>query len=653
MAALALAGCATSRTTANYNTSTAAPSPDPRIGLRAGWMNAGEAIWNLRVVSRTPPSADFIHLNTPGDFSVINSDMSFTGPYVIQGNFSGVQVWDITNPGSPRLYKAFVCPGSQSDVSVYRKLLFVSGEALNGRTDCGTQGVSDTVSHDRLRGIRIFDITDIANPRHITDVQTCRGSHTHTVVTSPTDTGNVYIYVSGSAPVRSPSELAGCSAAPLDSNPNSALFRIEVIQVPLAHPEQARVVSSPRIFQDLTRAPTHPEAAEDIAHAAHAADSARAAGGLTAKVNGMDIILGPGFIKFRLDSIVKARGGTGTPTAADTATLRTNVQLIVDRIVNPPTQPGPRPGPTQCHDITVYPAIGLAGGACGGYGLLLDIRDVANPRRIGAVADSNFSFWHSATFNNDGTKILFTDEWGGGLQARCRATDKPEWGADAIFTLSGTTMTFKSYYKLPVAQTANENCVAHNGTLIPVPGRDIMAQAWYQGGISIFDWTDPAHPKEIAFFDRGPMDSTKLVGAGSWSAYWYNGYLVSSEISRGLDILELQPSGLLSQNEIDAAKLIHFDYLNAQDQQKLVWPASFAVARAYVDQLARANGLAAARVAATRDALAHAEQQSGQQRRNALTLLAAQLNGDAQTSSDAAKVRLLIVAVTDLANAGR
>ncbi|HXM37464.1 MAG TPA: hypothetical protein VN908_02250 [Gemmatimonadales bacterium] len=653
IAALAFAACATSRTTSSYDMSTSAPSPDPRLHLRAGWMDAAEATWNLSVVSRTQPSADFIHRSTPGDFGVINSDLSFTGPYVIQGNFSGVQVWDISNPKSPRLHKAFVCPGSQSDVSVYRKLLFVSGEAFNGRTDCGTQGVTDTVSHDRLRGIRIFDITDIANPRHITDVQTCRGSHTHTLVTSLADTGNVYIYVSGSAPVRSPSELAGCSAAAPDSNPNTALFRIEVIQVPLAHPEQAHIVTSPRIFQDLTRAPTHPEAPEDIAHAAHAADSARAAGGYTAKFNGMDIILGPGFIRFRLDSIVKARGGTGTPTAADTATLRANAQSIVDLIVNPPQGSGPRPGPTQCHDITVYPAIGLAGGACGGYGLLLDIRDPANPRRIGAVADSNFSFWHSATFNNDGTKILFTDEWGGGLQPRCRSTDKPEWGADAIFTLSGTTMTFKSYYKLPVAQTANENCVAHNGTLIPIPGRDIMAQAWYQGGISVFDWTDPSHPKEIAYFDRGPMDSTKLVGAGSWSAYWYNGYIVSSEISRGLDILELQPSGLLSQNEIDAAKLIRFDYLNAQDQQKLVWPASFVVARAYVDQLARSNGLAPARVSATRDALNRAEKLSGQQRRDALTQLATQLNGDAQGAPDAARVRLLVVALTDLANAAR
>ena len=647
---LSVAACASSK----LNVSTPTPSPDPRVGLRAGWMDAAQAAWNIQLVSTTQPSPDFINRSTPGDFNYINSDISFTGPYVIQGNFAGIQVWDITDPKTPRLQKAFVCPGSQSDVSVYRKLLFVSGEALNGRTDCGTQGVRDTVSHDRLRGIRIFDVTDIANPRPITQVQTCRGSHTHTVVTSPADTANVYIYVSGSAPVRSSNELAGCSSAPPDSNPNSALFRIEVIQVPLAHPEQARIVSSPRIFQDLVAPPQHGEAPEDVAAAAKAAAEARAKGGFTAKLNGAEIVLGPVFVHAQLDSIVKTRGGSGAPTAADSAVLRTNAQVIVDRIVNPPTRgSGPPPGPTQCHDITVYPAIGLAGGACGGYGLLLDIRDVANPKRLGAVADSNFSYWHSATFNNDGTKILFTDEWGGGLQPRCRATDKPEWGADAIFTRSGNTMTFQSYYKLPAPQTKNENCVAHNGTLIPIPGRDIMIQAWYQGGISLFDWTDPAHPREIGYFDRGPMDSTKLVGAGSWSAYWYNGYIVSSEISRGLDIFELRPSAFISQNEIDAAKLIHFDYLNAQDQQQLVWPASFVVARAYLDQLARSNGLAPDKLSAARTALAGAERLSGQGRRDALTQLATQLKGDAQGAADPAKLGMLAGTVTDLAGAAR
>src|SRR6266545_5176469 len=495
---LVVAACAT---TAKLNMSTTPPSPDPRVGLPAGWMNAASASWNLRLVSTTPPPAAFTP-TTPGDFGYLNSDLAFTGHYVIQGNFHGLQVWDISQPGRPTLVTTYVCPDAQNDVSVYRNLLFVSGEDFNGRLDCGTQGVPDSVSKDRMRGIRIFDISDIAHPKPVTAVQTCRGSHTHTVVTDPRDTANVYIYVSGSAPVRSPNELAGCSALTPDKDPKSELFRIEVIQVPLAHPEQAHVVSKPAILTDLIAPASHGEAPEDIAAAAKAAAEARAKGGFTATVNGVEIVLGPGFVHSRLDSIVKARGGTGAPTEADSATLRAAAQAIVDRIVNPPARGGgPPPGPTQCHDITVYPAIGLAGGACGGYGLLLDITDVANPKRIGAVADSNFSFWHSATFNNDGTKILFTDEWGGGLQPRCRPTDKPEWGADAIFTRSGDTMTFKSYYKLPVAQTSNENCVAHNGTLIPVPGRDIMAQGWYQGGVSVFDWTDPSHPREIAYFD--------------------------------------------------------------------------------------------------------------------------------------------------------
>ncbi|PYO29260.1 MAG: hypothetical protein DMD73_02575 [Gemmatimonadetes bacterium] len=646
-----VAACATAT---KSQMSATAPKPDPRVGLRAGWMNAAEAAWNLRLVAAAPKPALFTNASDPGDFGYLNSDLAFTGHYVIQGNFHGLQVWDIAQPTHPTLVTSFVCPDAQNDVSVYRNLLFTSGEDFNGRLDCGTLGVADSVSKDRMRGIRIFDISDILHPKAVTSVQTCRGSHTHTVVTDPNDTANVYIYVSGSAPVRSPSELAGCSALTPDQDPNSELFRIEVIQVPLAHPEQAHVVGKPAILADLAARESHGEAPEDIAAAAKAAAEARAKGGFTAAIRGEEIVLGPRFVAARLDSIVKARGGSGAPTGADSATLRAAAQGIVDRIVNPPTPGnGPRPGPVQCHDITVYPALGIAGGACAGYGLLLDIHDPVHPRRIAAVADSNFAFWHSATFNNDGTKLLFTDEWGGGLQPKCRATDKPEWGADAIFSVTSSAMTFRSYYKMPAPQTPFENCVAHNGSLVPVPGRDIMAQGWYQGGISVFDWTDPAHPKEIAYFDRGPMDSTKLVGAGSWSAYWYNGYIVSSEIGRGLDVFELLPSGLLSQNEIDAAKLVHFDYLNVQDQPKLVWPASFVVARAYLDQLARSDGLASAKVAAARAALARAERLSGPQRRDALTQLVTQLTGDAPAAADQGKVRTLAGTVADLANGGR
>ncbi|MDB4883360.1 MAG: repeat-containing protein [Gemmatimonadetes bacterium] len=625
-------------------TAGAAPSPDPRLGLKAGLMDAQEAIWNLRLLSKTPPSPKFL--------GGTNSDLAFTNNYAIQGSYSGYQVWDISNPSHPTLRTAYYCPASQSDVSVYRNLLFVSGEDLTARIDCGAQGVSEAVSKERLRGIRIFDITDIANPRNVGNVQTCRGSHTHTVLVDPKDTANVYIYISGSSAVRSEHELPGCVAATPDKDPNSALFRIEVIKVPLAHPEQAAIVSSPRIFNDLTAPARHGENPLDIEAAKKAAAAARATGAFTAVVRGEERVLRDNFVRPRLDSIVLARGGSGAPTAADSATLRAALPTLTAGLFGAaePAAGGPRPGPTQCHDITVYPAIGLAGGACGGYGLLLDIRDPAHPARIGAAADSNFSFWHSATFNNDGTKILFTDEWGGGSQAKCRAIDKPEWGANALFTLANGKMQMQSYYKLPVHQTATENCVAHNGSLVPIPGRDVMVQAWYQGGISMFDWTDIAHPKEIAYFDRGPVDSTKLTLAGSWSVYWYNGVIVSSEIARGLDIFELVPSAFISQNEIDAAKTVHMSYLNTQGQPKLVWPPSFALARAYADQLGRTNGLAPARLQATRQALTSAEAAKGAARRTALNRLATQLNGQA-TGADAAKVRMLASAVKELATA--
>jgi hypothetical protein len=620
----------------------APPSPDPRVGLRAGRMDAAEAIWNLRVLSRTPPAEGFA--------GVTNSDLAFLGNYVIQGNYNGWQIWDISNPAQPTLRRGYVCPASQSDVSVYRNLLFISGEGLSGRLDCGTQGVLDTVSADRLRGLRIFDISDLANPRNVANVQTCRGSHTHTVLVDPDDRENVYVYISGSAGIRSPNELAGCVSEMPDQNPNSALFRIEVVRVPLANPERAAIVSSPRIFNDLEAPPEHGEAPEDVANAARIAAAARARGEYTATIFGVERVVPQGFTRPLLDSIVRARGGTGNPTAADSATLRQALPDIIARVLA--EDGGGRHGPTQCHDITVYPEIGLAGGACEGYGMLLDIRDPVNPVRLSAVADSNFSYWHSATFNNDGTKILFSDEWGGGGGPKCRASDPREWGANALFTIENRReMRFASYYKLPAPQTPQENCVAHNGSLIPIPGRDVMVQAWYQGGISVFDWTDARNPREIAFFDRGPSDSTRIGAGGSWSAYWYNGLIVSSEIARGLDILELTPSAHLSQNEIDAAKTVRLEYLNTQGQPRFVWPPSFALARAYVDQLQRSNGLSAARISAVRQALAAAESAQGAARRDALTRLAGQLHGDASGSSDAARVHMLAGAVEQLAGA--
>ncbi|HET9777236.1 MAG TPA: hypothetical protein VFP77_11755 [Gemmatimonadaceae bacterium] len=638
---------------ASNNMSPGEPMPDPRVGLRAGKYDAATASWNMRLLSTNPSQGKFE--------GVTNSDLAFIGPYAIQGNYNGYQVWDISNPTAVTLKTSYFCPASQSDVSVYKNLLFVSGEGTSGRLDCGAEGVKEPVSKERLRGLRIFDISDINSPKYVGNVQTCRGSHTHTLLVDPKDQENVYVYISGSAGVRSNEELAGCSKLTPDQDPNSALFRIEVIKVPLAHPEQAAIVSSPRIFNNLTAPARHGETPEDLAAQQKALADAKARGQYTAVIFGSERPLPARMTDPMLDSIVKARGGTGAPTAADSATLRAALPGIIAKLIGQPasTGNGPRPGPTQCHDITVYPAIGLAGGACEGYGFLLDIRNPANPVRVAAVADSNFSYWHSATFNNDGTKILFSDEWGGGGQPKCRATDPRDWGADAIFTLvdangtpvmahdgrtvdpSNERMAFQSYYKLPAPQTPEENCVAHNGSLVPIPGRDVMVQSWYQGGVSVFDWTDPRHPREIAYFDRGPVDSTRMAGAGTWSAYWYNGHIISSEILRGLDVFELTPSPYISQNELDAARTVHYDYFNTQGQPEIVWPPSVALAGAYADQLERSKGLSAARLSQVRQAL------SGP--RSALGTLAAQLDTDARTSGDAAKVQLLAKALRDLA----
>jgi hypothetical protein len=617
----------------NCNRSSIAPMPDPRVGLKAGLWDAGQAAWNMQLVSTSRPSEGFV--------GKTNSDLAFIGNYVIQGNYWGFQIWDISNVNNPTIKTSYVCPASQSDVSVYKNLMFESAEAPTARIDCGTEAPKDTVSHDRIRGIRIWDISDISHPREIASVQTCRGSHTHTLLIDPKDPANVYIYVSGSSAVRSPSELAGCVSANPDQDPNSARFRIEVIKVPLAHPEQAAIVSSPRIFEGLAQVPAHGLAPQDIADV----NKARASGGFVASFGGgQPQVMGSRFVDPIIDSVAKARGAT-TPTAADSAVVRENLQAIVNKRF---AIQGPRVLGTSCHDITVYPQIGLAGGACEGHGLLIDISDPAHPVRLDAAADSNFSYWHSATFNNDGTKLLFSDEWGGGGAPKCRASDPRDWGADAIFTIVNKKLVFQNYYKLPAPQTPQENCVAHNGSLIPIPGRDVMVQAWYQGGISVFDWTDPKHPTEIAFFDRGPVDSTRMVSGGSWSAYWYNGYIISSEIARGLDILQLEPSALLSANEIAAAKTVHFDEFNTQGQPALVWPTSFVLARAYVDQLERTKGLSGSQVSAVRGGLQSAEGATGAARRGALEQLATQVDGYAQGSSDGAKVRTLSKTVRDL-----
>ncbi|MCY3593616.1 MAG: hypothetical protein OXH01_00040 [Bacteroidetes bacterium] len=566
---------------------------DPRVGLEAGLFDAEEAIWNLNMVATVPPSENFI--------GVTNSDLAFKGNYVFQGNYNGIQIWDVSDPSTPILAKEYVCPASQSDVSVYENLLFVSGEGLGGRLDCGDQGVEESVSPDRLRGIRIFDITDVLDPQYVHNVQTCRGSHTHSLLKDPGDDENIYVYVSGSAPVRPADELPGCSGISPSEDPESALFRIEVIKVPLSDPTQAAIVSSPRIFEDLTAPPVHgPTEAEKAQF-----EEARARGEIVVEMGSRTIILPERYVLAMSGSYFEEQGIT-EPTAADTIAYREALPGIFAAMVGGGNDEDR--GPDQCHDITLYPEIGLAGGACEGYGILLDISDPENPFRLDAVADSNFSYWHSATFSNDGSKILFTDEWGGGGGPKCRETDPMEWGANAYFTIDEENkMHFQSYYKLPVPQTEQENCVAHNGSLIPVPGRDIFVQSWYQGGISITDWTDPANVIEIAYHDRGPVSADQMQMGGSWSVYWYNGYIYNSEIARGLDVFELVPSDFLTKNEIAAANTVQLEYLNAQKQPTYKWPASFALARAHVDQLERNEGASADEIAALRAEIDQAE----------------------------------------------
>ena len=573
---------------------------DPRISLAPGFRNAGVAARNLDLIASVPKPPGFFDPAAPSgvptgpetdegadakpdkpadkpatppppftglDFA--NSDLGFSGTRLFAGNFSGVNIYEIKDPKRPSLITSLLCPGGQGDVSIHGNLLFMSVEQSRGRVDCGTAGVTQTVSPERFRGVRIFDITDIRNPRQIAAVQTCRGSHTHTLLVDPKDSANVYIYGSGTASVRSASELEGCLEAKED--PSTALFSIDVIKVPLATPDKAAIVNRPRIFGDP----------------------------------------GTGSISTLWP------GGTHGPGTQKTSAT------------------------DQCHDITVFPEVGLAAGACSGNGILLDISDPVNQKRIDQVEDKNFAYWHSATFNNDGTKVIFTDEWGGGTRPRCRDTDPPTWGANAIFDIVDGKLQFGSYYKLPAPQSAIENCVAHNGSLVPVPGRDIMVQAWYQGGVTVFDFTDSKNPVEIAFFDRGPVDPKHLITAGHWSAYWYNGAIYASEMARGLDVLRLRPSEYLSQNELQAASQVTWAVLNTQHQQKVTWPATIQVARAYVDQLTRTKSLNSERVAEVKSAL-----DRGSRDKDALKGLAAKLEADAASADATSAMRLKGLAST-------
>ena len=605
------------------------PASDPRVGLKGGLRDAGQAARNMELVASLPKPEGFFNPKAPAGLPTpperpaspsggapadpdeapaatasapapptfdpavanvlgfANSDLAFKDNHLFVGNYHGFNAYDIENGRTPRLLASVVCPGGQGDVSIHGNLLFMSVEQTRGRIDCGTGGVQTAVSAERFRGVRIFDISDVRKPRQLAAVQTCRGSHTHTIVVDPDDTANVYLYGSGTGAVRSAEELAECSGKDPKEDPNTALFSIDVIQVPLAAPEKARIVNRPRIFADA------------------------ATGALSGLWQG-------------------GNHGEGTQTS---------------RMTN------------QCHDITVFPEIGLAAGACSGNGILMDISDPVHPVRLDSVVDKNFAYWHSATLNNDGTKVIFTDEWGGGSRPRCRASDLPNWGANAIFDVVDRKLRFASYYKMPAPQTEQENCVAHNGSLIPVPGRDIMVQAWYQGGVSVFDFTDSTNPVEIAFFDRGPVDPKQLITAGYWSTYWYNGHIYGTEIARGVDVFRLKPSAYLSESEIAAAVLVHSTGFNAQQQTRIVWPASSLVARAYLDQLARTKGILPARAAAVKTDLDRADGlRAGRQRDGAAVLsrldaLATQLERDAESASARDAVRLRSLAGTVRARA--
>ena len=561
---------------------TIATMNDPRVGLTPGLGNtAGIAIKNMKVVSFTPKPMQFD--SATRGLTYVNSDLAFRGNYVYQGNFSGFSIYDVSNPAAPRHVSTMVCATDQGDPSIYGNLLFISAESGRSRKDCGTQGVQD--GKDRARGVRIFDVSNPAAPRLIKNIQTCRGSHTHTIVPHPTDKNTIYIYVGGSSNVRDSTEVPelNCSNATPSENPNASNQRVDIIKVPLRNPEQAAVIGFARIFENLPRSP--------------------------------------------------GRGGVAANPANDTSSRRS--------------------GPNGCHDLTSYPEFNLVAGSCGSFGIMLDARNPEKPVRMDGKSDLNFSLWHTAVFSNDGKRVVFTDEWGGGTSPRCRITDPLRLGGNTILSIDNGKMTQHGYFKMLAAQTEAENCVSHNGGLVPVPGRDIMVQGWYQGGVNVFDFTDPNKPFEIAYFDRGPASTTDRIIGGSWGAYYWNGYIYSSEMARGLDILELTPNEFLSENELAAAKLVRMEEYNPQAQPRITWPAAFPVVRSYLDQLNRNNGLPQARRTAIATTLDTAEKASGSARRNALNRLATELDRDAGSATDAARVRAMAAAVRDLARATR
>ncbi|MDX2182377.1 MAG: hypothetical protein SFW08_00190 [Gemmatimonadaceae bacterium] len=569
---------------------------DPRNNLKPGLRDAGVAIKGMALLSTTPKPEAF---DSVKGLTFVNSDVAFKGNLVYVGNFAGFSIYDVSNPKAPTLLSVLPCITSQGDPSIVGNLLFVSAEGGGNRKDCAKGGVKDPSEH--MTGVRIYDVSNPRAPRLVKNVETCKGSHTHTVIPHPKDPRVVYIYVSGQQGARPAAELAGCKNGSNPADETNSLYRLDVIKVPLDRPTDAEVVTGARIFTGLGPAP--------------------------------------------------ARGGRSRPAraipGADSAMMAEMMST----------------GPRNCHDVTAYPAIGLLAGACGSYGLLVDISDPERPVRLDAVADTNFSLWHTAVFSNDGSKVVFTDEWGGGTSPNCQSMHPLEMGGNTTLVIGkDRKFTQHAYFKIPTAQSAQENCVSHNGSLIPVPGRDLMVQGWYQGGVDVIDFTDPDKPFEIGFFDRGPVDWPAADGAapisrgrgtiaGSWGAYWYNGRIYSSEMARGLDILELTPGPMLSANEIAAAKLVQWDEFNPQSQPKVTWPAAFVVVRAYLDQLIRNDGLSPARTSAIGRALDAAEKLRGPARRRALEALATAVAQDVAGAKDAAKVTTMLGAIRELAAA--
>ena len=532
-------------------------SDDPRAGLKPGVYDAGIAILNMELTASLKKPTGFFDPDNPLERGVVepdedeensesqeersieslassqrypmlsfsNTDMAFTEDMLVAGSYHGFNIYRLEENGFPNLITSEVCPGGQGDVSVVGDLLIMSVQDTRGRLDCGLQGVDPEPNEERFRGIRLFDISNPEMPVQVGAVQTCRGSHTHSVVEGPTSDGKIIVFNSGTSSIRDQEEMGDCFED-IPGDDRTALFRIDVIEIPIDNPSNSKIIDSPTVFADLE----------------------------TGVIAGL------------------WRGGDHGDETQETE--------ITD----------------QCHDITVFPSASLAAGACSGNGILFDISDPTKPQRIDDVTDTGFAYWHSATFNNEGTKVLFTDEWGGGGRARCRAWDPINWGANAIYDIVDGQLQFRSHFKMPAPQKETENCVAHNGAIIPVPGRDIFVQAWYQGGISVIDFTDSSNPIEIAYFDRGPILEDELITGGFWSVYYYEGTIYGTEITRGLDVFKLIPSEYLSENEIEAAELAYPQIgskrlFNPQQQIPMTWPANPSVALSYVDQLERIGAI--------------------------------------------------------------